>query len=302
MRYLPVFAAMATIAVAGCSAHVQESSGSAYLERYRAQMASAGQPVSSKPVSSAQPASVSASVEAKAAAPDFEELVRRAAAVEPILEFPAKIGLARIQDGGLSVIPAAEVTAWREAAFENQRMGTFQPVSPAVVAFTAQTVGASYAPTTRWARSAVGDVMAAIRLGAARQHMDAVLIYEVGSYARKEDRWNAITRLSVLGSAIVPTREIGAFGVGHAMLIDVRNGYVYGFATAESDLTEDIPFWGSNSDWDDLKTKAYAKALSDLMPEIRTMLGKVAASAAARKRVRESAEAHAPQSGSAPRS
>lgn len=297
MRYVSVIAAAATVVVAGCSAHVQESSGSAYLERYKAQLASTGQPAPT-----AQPASASASVEAPAAAPDFEEFVRRAAAVEPILEFPAKIGLARIQDGGLSVIPAAESTAWREAAFENKGIGTFQPVSPAIVAFTAQTVGANYAPATRWARSDVGDVMAAIRLGAARQHMDAVLIYEVGSYARKEDRWNAITRLSVLGSAIVPTREIGAFGVGHAMLIDVRNGYVYGFATAETDLTEDIPFWGSSSDWDNLKAKAYAKALSDLMPEIRTMLGKIAASAVARKRLRESADAHAAQSGSAPRS
>ena len=68
-----------------------------------------------------------------------------------------------------------------------------------------------------------------IRLGAARQHLDVVLIYE--SFGKSQDRSNplAITKLALIGY-FLPTENIEAEGLAQAVLVDVRNGYHYGSA------------------------------------------------------------------------
>ena len=71
-----------------CSSHLQGTSGTSYLGRYdRLDYAAANAAATGS------------------AAADVDADVRRIASIEPRLEFPARIGLARVGYGGLTAIP-----------------------------------------------------------------------------------------------------------------------------------------------------------------------------------------------------
>jgi len=76
----------------------------------------------------------------QAAWPDFnpalgspiDQAVARTAAVEPLLRFPARIGLARINNGYLVGVPEREGDAWIAFSQSHTAYGEFVPVSPLV--------------------------------------------------------------------------------------------------------------------------------------------------------------------------
>ena len=206
-----------------CGYHTQTTSGSQYLERYGA---SAAGPAAAEPV----------------AITDAE--IVAAANVEPALTFPARIGLARIDQGQLSAIPEAEAAAWRKTAERlGPAYGQFVPISPLIAAMaspakteSACKVQVEHLPGVSLQVSTPGfdcvrETVQVIRLGAARQHLDAVLIYE--SFGKSQDRSSplAITKLALIGY-FLPTENVEAEGLAQAILVDVRNGYHYGNATA----------------------------------------------------------------------
>ena len=102
LTVLPVIAL--TLALAGCDHSVQTTSGADYLSGY----------VKSGLIEET----------------DIDRRVREVAAIEPNLRFPARIGLARVDEGGLSAIPSAEAEAWAAAAERlGPAFGTFVPVN-----------------------------------------------------------------------------------------------------------------------------------------------------------------------------
>lgn len=202
-------------------------------------------------------------------------LVRKAAAVEPTLRFPARIGLARVEGGRLTGIPQSEASLWYTQVRKNRHLGEFVPISPIIAAFTAKEQGVSTRCShDSWHRSTncdAGALVSTIRLGAARQHVDAVLIYEVGSSSSKENTFLAFADVTIIGGAILPTRSLKAAGVAQALLLDVRNGYPYGTASAEADLSSFSVSWGSDAHQASLREKASLKVVRNLVPEVETM-------------------------------
>lgn len=193
--------------LAACGHQVQTTSGSQYLSAY------------SGPSSQPGPA------------PIADADIALAADVEPQLRFPARIGLARIGPEGLAAVPAAEADSWAALA---ERLGggygTFVPVSPLIAALA--TPEPSAEDRANWPyRTTLSEVIRQVRLGAARQHLDAVLIYE--TFGRSEESSNplALTKLAVIGF-FLPTESVEAGGAAQAVLVDVRNGYTYGTASA----------------------------------------------------------------------
>ena len=204
---------LAASLLAGCSVYTQTSSGRDWLAAY-------------------PPAPPS-----KADASGIDARVRQVAAVEPLLRFPARIGLARIGKvgyaGGLVALPTDEAQSW--AALRDRlgpSFGEFVPISPMIASMVEENVQATY----------MGDrvatarhVIETIRLAAARQHLDAVLIYEVDASADTRSNPLSIGEWTLIGSFILPSRDVKAIGVAQAMLIDVRNGYPYGQITSTVD-------------------------------------------------------------------
>lgn len=103
----------------------------------------------------------------------FEQRIHEAANVEPILRFPARIGLARIgMDFGVLALkqtPAEDGKAWLELVDElGPEYGEFVPISPLIAAMMTPERPAHQR------RDLVRDTLETVRLAAARQHLDAV--------------------------------------------------------------------------------------------------------------------------------
>lgn len=223
-------------ALAGCGATVQTSSGRDYL----------------------------------AARPDFkppagatvERAVYDAANTEPALRFPARIGLARIRYRELTAIPPDEADKWLELIRSaGSQYGEFVPISPLVVDMAA--TGRDFGVIDR------------IRVGAARQHVDAVLVYEVSDSSR--DRGTPLTLLdaTIIGAFLVPSRAIEGQAVANATLIDVRNGYPYGTATSTAERTGFVVNNGSRAKSEDLAAQASVEAVSKLAVDVGTMMARL---------------------------
>ena len=200
-----LLAAITSLILSGCNSTTQTTSGTDYLSKY--------------PDSHANNQLGSGQVNRE---------VMEVASVEPLLQFPARIGLARIVNGDLSNLPREEGRAWQEAANRiGKDFGEFVPISPLI----AEMVYGERAPNTpRNTR----EIIRKIRLGAARQHLDAVLIYEVYSQTRRETLSTAVANWTIIGAYVVPSEKTETVGFSNALLVDVRNGYPYGTATASA--------------------------------------------------------------------
>ena len=196
------------VLLCGCSAYTQASSGQDWLAGY----------------GTARPAGT---------ADDIDARVRQAGAVEPTLHFPARIGIARIgQAAQLVTVPEAEAAAWVSARDRlGGGFGEFVPVSPLVAAMVEPDIKAGRNDRT----AAMRHLIDTVRLAAARQHLDAVLLYEVDATTDQKGNPLRFADWTVIGAFIVPSQDVKAVGVAQAMLLDVRNGYPYGQVTSSVD-------------------------------------------------------------------
>jgi hypothetical protein len=240
--------AAAIALLAGCSVTTQTTSGKAYLAAYQSQ------PMGAVPET------------------DIDQSVRAVAAVEPTLRFPARLGLARIENGDLSPIPNAEAEAWQKLVDRlGPSFGAFVPISPLLAEMFDSPATYGAAPQGR-----VHNVVEKIRLGAARQHVDAVLIYEIHGEATTESNALAIGDLTIIGMFILPSDEHHVVAQADALLLDVRNGYPYGTATAVTQDDSLSPTAGSYSRRDARLREARADVALKLPGEVETMLRKLA--------------------------
>lgn len=239
---------LAALLLTACGHDVQTSSGQDYLARQ--QDWRAAQPMSAQTLS------------------PIDRAVREAASAEPLLRFPARIGLARLQHGRLTPVPPEEADAWIELAQKlGPSFGEFLPINPMIARLTADAVGSANA------RSPV-DI---IRLGAARQHVDAVLIYEVASSSRGSATPFSVLDLTILGAFLVPSRTAAGQASAYAMLVDVRNGYPYGNAMAQGADQTLTTLAGSGDAARQTADAARVVAVRNLTDEVNGMMTRLAA-------------------------
>ncbi len=211
------------VSSAGCSHFAQTTSGADYLAAHNVAATAASQRQLSENHVRHRP---------------FTEVLREAASIEPTLRFPARIGLARVTHGRLGAIPADEAELWSEFAQGLGRaFGAFVPVTPLVaqLASTAITCDVCAEPVKQ------------IRLAGARQHLDAVLVYEMNEMSAKEGNLLAIANVSIIGGFMLPTASVSARASAQAMLIDVIQGYPYGLVQAAAAEEVATTTWGSGS-------------------------------------------------------
>lgn len=240
MTFKNLLCAAAIFGLAACSHTTQYTSGKDYLKRYDAR--------------TAFHAPSTGSIEAD---------IRNIAAVEPDLQFPARIGLARIERGRLITIPQDESESWTKLYNRlGPSFGEFVPVSPLI---------ASMASTPRKAGGG-SQIVNDIRRGSARQHLDYVLIYEVTDTSDQSRNALQLADLSILGLFVLPSRNMKVDSTATAMLIDVRNGYTYGTATAFAERKAVTTVIGSNGRKMKLKDKARLNAVEELSDEVEDFM------------------------------
>jgi len=213
--------------------------------------------------------------EATIVAASESDLIRQAAAVEPLLRFPARFGLARIEDGRVTTIPKDEAALWNEMASRFSGFGSFTPVDPIIMEFTSGSLppAASQAFNSRHGHVQYNgrDLPTKIRLGSARQHLDAVLIYEMGMAEKQRKRPLAKIKLSTLGDTVLSDRTVKAAGVAKAILLDVRNAYPYGTAQIEKDLSGYADDWFARSKRKERREIARKSIKASLRPSCRKL-------------------------------
>ena len=228
---------LAATLLAGCASTVQTTSGAGYL---------AARPEFQPPAGNS-----------------VERAVYDAAKAEPALRFPARLGLARIQGGRLSAIPPEEGDKWLALAKDlGTTYGEFVPISPLV---------ADMASSGR----ANDTVVDKIRIGAARQHVDAVLVYEVVRSDKDRGSVLSVADLTIIGSFLIPSRSIEGQATATAILLDVRNGYPYGTATSTAQQTGFVPNSGSGAAARDLAEQASVDAVGKLTTDIKQMVARL---------------------------
>ena len=201
----------------------------------------------------------------------FRAQIRKAANVEPGLRFPARIGIARIDRGEISAIPPAEAEAWLKLSERlGPRFGQFVPISPLIAELVAGEQREAER-RGRYDRASLADTIRKLRLGAARQHADIVLIYEVAGTSKDNATFLSAADLSIVGMFIVPSRHLKAEGFASALLLDVRNGYPYGTATARADDQNLVPTIGSEARTGDLLRDVRTAAAVKLAGEVEKM-------------------------------
>jgi len=208
------------LALAGCSYSTQSSSGADYLSRY--------QHPAYAPTTT--PDGDDASDKGEGSAPTLDQEIRDIANIEPALRFPARIGVARVERRQLTAVPPAELVYWGELAERlGPEFGQFAPVSPMIAAMVDPEQGAH--------STSPAELIADIRRGAARQHLDYVLVYELSGGFRTSDNLLSVADATILGYFVLPSRSVRVHGTANAILLDVRNGYPYGTAAAAVDDT-----------------------------------------------------------------
>jgi len=201
---------------------------------------------------------------------DIDSAVREAAAVEPTLRFPARIGIARLDRARLSAIPIDEGKAWTDTANRlGAGYGEFVPISPLIAAMLepVRDPDARVDPV----RGAVED----IRLAAARQHLDAVIIYEVDASADTRANPLSIAEWTLIGAFTLPTENVNAQGVAQAILLDVRNGYPYGTVQADADDKSATVRFETGDTSRALRDRVRADAVAKLAGETEAMMRKL---------------------------
>jgi hypothetical protein len=249
-----VVVAVLAAALAGCSTYTQTSSGQDWLAAYPP-----------------------AAAHATGGSGDIDARVRAVAAVEPTLRFPARIGIARIGKQGYQpgLVPpsAAEAQIWGQLSAKlGPGFGSFVPISPLIAAMVEEP---SAGPPATYAAYQARHLVDTIRLAAARQHLDAVLIYEVDATADAHSNALSIAEWTLIGALVLPSQDVKAVGVAQAMLIDVRNGYPYGQVTSTvDDKTQSVRFHTGDAEAA-LSAKVADAAVDKLADETEGMFRKL---------------------------
>ena len=181
------------------------------------------------------------------------------------MRFPARIGLARIERGQLTPIPPEEKATSGLPSLKDagSAYGEFVPISPLIAR---DGVG-------RRARTTAS--VDTIRIGAARQHVDAVLIYEVVQDNQDRGTVLSVADLTILGSFLIPSRAIKGQATANAILLDVRNGYPYGTATSTAQQTGFVVNSGSGDKARDLAAAAGVDAVGKLTVDVGHMMARL---------------------------
>ena len=140
--------------------------------------------------------------------------------------------------------------------------GEFVPVSPLIAAMVR--------PTN--SQSATEQVVADIRRASARQHLDYVLMYEVTQNSSNKGNALAFADWTILGLYVLPTRSLEIDSMASALLIDVRNGYPYGTATAFAERRTSTTAFGSGHSNTKAKNSNQSKAVENLAGEVEIMV------------------------------
>lgn len=104
-----------------------------------------------------------------------------------------------------------------------------------------------------------------LREAAARMHADVLLVYTLDTTFLVEDK---AAPLSVVTLGLSPNQEAKVVCTASALLVDTRNGYLYGIAEATDRQSQLASAWTSGAAVDQTRRRTETKAFAKLVGEL----------------------------------
>jgi hypothetical protein len=205
--------------------------------------------------------------------PGTDASIREAFSKTPQAKFPASVAVARVQAPGYQSYTAK---GWGEGKFllvttrdvekdeQFNRLSKLENVR-------------GIAPLNRMLVDGKLDSDLPLRRAAAQLHADMLLIYTLDTTFTTQEKASPVA-LVTLG--LSPTLQVRVTTTASAVLLDTRNGYVYGLAEATQQQNRFTSSWTSDSAIDESRQASETAAFDKLVGEFETTWRQMLASQA----------------------
>jgi hypothetical protein len=218
--------------------------------------------------------------------PSISKLLAR----KPLASFPATVAVVRIeageysnpklqtcQSGGYTVVLTHDVEKPEQFA-ELAKMPMIAGLEPINrlelrdVSTPRQAIGMGMNPESPVRLDDITDPTSSLRTAAAMVHADMLLVYTFDDVFDDRDLFELGT---VLTLGLSPNKSLTVTSTASAVLIDTRNGYIYGAAEVSEKKNTLADCWGENAAADAVREEMEGKAFEKLCGELQTTWGQV---------------------------
>jgi hypothetical protein len=182
----------------------------------------------------------------------------------PLANFPANIAVVRIQAPHYSS-PTAE--GFGSGAYSIVLTRDVEP-EDAIVRLGKLPMVRGVAPIGRLLLASQLNSDKELRLAAAQLQADLLLVYTLDTTFHDRD---LASPLSVVTLGLSPTQSTTVITTASAVLLDTRNGYVYGVSEASARKNGLATAWNTSSAIDGDRQRTEAEAFGKLVGEVETM-------------------------------
>jgi hypothetical protein len=179
----------------------------------------------------------------------------------PLAQFPTAVAVARVQAPG-----------YRSMTAEGWGQGKYSVVTTRDVESDAQVdrlnrlpMVLGIAPLNRMLIRSDLQSDRELRQAAAQLHADVLLVYTLDTTFNDQDNAKP---LSVITLGLAPVRQVRVVTTASAVLLDTRNGYVYGVAEATERQQSGTNLWQTDTTADATRRDTESKAFEKLVGEL----------------------------------
>jgi hypothetical protein len=183
---------------------------------------------------------------------------------QPLAKFPTSIAIVRVQGPGYCSHTTRSYGSGRYSIITTRDVESDE----AFKRLAALPMVAGLAPINRLVVSPNMDTEENLREAAATVQADMVLVYTFDTVFGNEKK---IAPLGLITLGLFPDREARVTSTASAVLLDTRNGYVYGLAEATGKDNRIANAWTSKSAVDASRRTAEKAAFEGLVGEVETM-------------------------------
>jgi hypothetical protein len=187
---------------------------------------------------------------------------------KPLAALPTGLAVARLQAPGYRSRTAEGFGEGRYSVV------TTRDVEPeaAVARLNKMPMVLGVAPISRLLLPAHLQTDQELRHAAAQLHADMLLVYTLDTTFQKNDLAEPLT---VITLGISPNQKATIVSTASAVLMDTRNGYIYGVSEATSRSSKLMGAWGSGDAIDEARRVTEGEAFEKLVGEVEKMWGGV---------------------------
>lgn len=195
--------------------------------------------------------------------PGTDPLIREALDKKPLAKLPTAIAVVRIQAPGYS---SATTSGWGEGAYSIVTTRDIEKPDQ-IERLNRLPLVQGVAPVNRLLINGKLDSDVPLRHAAAKLQADMLLIYTIDTVFNTQDKARPLTVISL---GLMPNQQVHVTCTASALIMDTRNGYLYGLAEATAQQTHLTNAWQNDDAVDNTRRQAESEAFGKLVGEIET--------------------------------